>query len=202
MIDEYLKELETVSDEDKIKIRTKVGGAVIIKKGENDETLVLLIRRAADDHFPLHYEFPRGGCDYGNRDSGKDEPLIPCIKREAKEESGLDIIPIKFIDKFSYLADKGTRLSTQYNYLCRMKNPNQEVKLSKEHDDYKWVQTVGEIELHCLPEIKKTISKILNTDTQIVTYHDNELEDGDVIPESIAYATFDSLKSWANDKGL
>jgi len=191
MIDKYLKELETVSDKDKIKVRMNVAGGVIVKEGENGETLVLLIRRAADDHFPLHYEFPRGKCD-----NGPNEKLIPCAKREIKEESGLDVIPIKFIDKFSYLADKGTRLSTQYNYLCKMKNPDQEVKLSEEHDDYKWVQTVGEIELHCLPEIKKTISKILNVEKQIVTYHDNEMEDGSVIPETISFATFDSLKSW------
>ncbi len=176
ILENYLNEL-TVSDENKIKIRTNVGGAVIIKEGENEEKLVLLIQRAKDDHYPNFWEFPRGGCDGGESKKDSDEPIEKCTIREAKEECGLDIVPIRFIDKFSYVADKGTRLSTQHNFLCEMKTPKQKVKLSHEHQDYRWVQSVGEVELFVNPEIKKTISKALNPDEQIVIYPENDITD-------------------------
>ena len=157
--------------ENKVKIDMKVASAVIMKKGINGEKLILLIQRAKEDHFPNHWETPRGKCD-----KGKDEKLIHCLKREIKEETGLDIIPIKFIDKFQYLADKGTRRSTQYNFLCKMKNPDQEVKLSKEHQDHKWISSVGEAELLVLPEIKKTLVKVLNLDSRIIEYPQSGIE--------------------------
>lgn len=157
-------------EENNVKIDMKVAGGVIIKIGSYGEKLVLLIQRSKDDFFPNHFEIPRGKCD-----KGKDEKLINCLKREVKEETGLDIIPIKYIDKFQYLADKGTRRSTQYNVLCKMKNPKQEIKLSKEHQDYKWISSVGEAELLVLPEIKRTLAKVLDLDSKIIDYNDNEI---------------------------
>ena len=176
LISKYLKEL-TMSDESKIKKYVKVAAAIIIKTGENGERLVLLIQRAKDDFFPDFWEVPRGRCDGGETKSFLNEPLKKCLLRETKEETGLDIEPIKFIDKFSYIADNGTRKSTQYNFLCEMKDSDQKVKLSKEHQDFKWVQSVGEVELYVLPEIKKSISKVLNPDEQIVNYPESELVD-------------------------
>lgn len=155
-----------ISDEIKVKKFIRVAGAVIMKEDEESgEKKILLLQRAKDDHFPLMYEIPRGKCD-----RGKHEKLIDCLKRETKEECGLDIEPQQYIDEFSYIADEGTRKSTQYNFLCKMKDPNQEVKLSKEHDDYMWVTSIGQVELSVMPEIKKTISKIFNTDIEIVNY--------------------------------
>jgi len=171
-----------IADEIKIKKFIRVAGAVIMKEDEESgEKKILLIQRAADDHFPLMYEIPRGKCDGG--DSGdKNEKLIDCLKRETKEECGLDIEPVQFIDEFSYIADNGTRKSTQYNFLCEMKNPNQEVKLSFEHDSFLWVTSVGQVEMMVMPEIKKTISKIFNTDKEIVSYPYNP-EEEDTIEE-------------------
>lgn len=172
--------LENINDEKNIKTKMNVAAAVIMKKGENGEQLVLMIQRAADDHWPLHWEIPRGKCD-----DGPNEKLSHCLKREIKEETGLDIIPTKFIDKFSYLADNGTRQSIQYNFLCRLKDPNQKVKLSNEHQEYKWVSSVGEVELLALPEIKKTISKVLDTDEKIVEYPDNDFTPDEKIKEAL-----------------
>jgi len=154
-----------VGQEDTVKKEVNVSGAVIIKTNDEGRDSVLLIQRSSDDHFPLHWETPRGKCDKGDK-----YKLIQCLKREVKEETGLDIIPIKYINKFEYLADEGTRKSTQYNFLCKLKNPKQEIKLSKEHQDYKWISSVSESELLCLPEIKKLISHVLNQDQQIVNY--------------------------------
>ena len=178
-IDKYLKELTTLSDENKIKIKMNCACGIIIKKGPNGENLVLLLKRSPDDHWPHHYDCPRGKCDGGEGKKNPNEKIIPCLKREVKEETGLDIKPILFIDKFKYLADRGTRETTQYNFLCKIINPNQKIKLSKEHCEYKWISSVGEIELMLLPEMKKTISKILNPLEQIVNYPENEISDTD-----------------------
>ena len=159
----------------KIIKKMNVAAGIIVKKDWDDTKRVLLIRRSPTDHWKLHYEVPRGKCDFG-----KKENLIHCLKREVKEETGLDIIPIHFIDKFTYTADKGTRQSTQYNFLCHMKDPNQEIKLSFEHDDYKWISSMGEAELNLLPELKVTISKILNQDVSSIVYKNNPLQNTNI----------------------
>jgi 8-oxo-dGTP pyrophosphatase MutT (NUDIX family) len=141
-----------------------VAGAVITKTMEDETKSILLIQRDKNDHWPLIWEFPRGKANPGENNIKK------ILKREVKEETGLDIEIIKYIDKYEYLADQGTRKSTQYNYLCTVKNPDQKIKLSKEHQDYKWVSSMGEIELFVPSEMKKTILKVLNRDYQIVNY--------------------------------
>ncbi len=164
--------LEQIYNTDKVTKKVNVSGGIIFKEQPGEKPALLLIQRSADDHWPGYFEFPRGKCDFGNN-----EGLIHCLKREVKEETGLDIIPLKYIDKFSYTADKGTRLSTQHNFLCKMKNPNQEIKLSKEHQRYQWITTPGEAELTVLPEMKKSILKafeMVDPDTQIVNYPEND----------------------------
>jgi len=151
--------------------KVNVIGAIILKMGNEGKPMVLLIQRASDDHWPLYWEIPRGKCDRGDK-----KDLISCLKREVKEETGLDVRPIKFIDKFQYVADRGKRLSTQYTFLCTMVDETQEVKLSKEHGNYKWVYSVGEVELMVNPEVKKSIAKAFNYHDQIVNYDlDNEV---------------------------
>lgn len=152
-------------DERNVEIYRNVSGGVILKLFDGIPH-VLLIQRSKDDHFPLYWEIPRGKCD-----KGENEKLKPCLKREVKEETGLDVKPIKLIDRFSYYTKDERRKSTQYNYLCFMKNPNQEVKISKEHQNYKWVKSLGEVELMVLPEIRNSISKVLKAGQKMVNYN-------------------------------
>lgn len=178
LIKNYLEQIYNI---DKVTKKVNVAGGIIFKEQQGEKPAILLIQRAKDDHFPNHYEFPRGKCDLGNN-----EDLIHCLKREVKEETGLDIIPLKFIDKFSYTADKGTRLSTQHNFLCKMKDPNQKIKLSFEHQGYQWITTPGEAEMTVLPEMKKSILKafeLVDPDTQIVNYPENDFTQDSSIEE-------------------
>ena len=116
------------------------------------------------------YKLPGGGID-------ENETKEEAFTREVKEETGLDIYPIQFVEKFQYVADQGKRLSTQYNFLCLMKNEDQEVKLSKEHSNFKWVYSIGEVELMVNPELKRAIAKAFNYHEQIVNYDmENEVE--------------------------
>ena len=121
-----------------------------------------------------------------NMDRGPNEKLYPCLKREIKEETGLDVIPIKFIGEFEYLADRGKRKSTQFNYLCRMKDPEQPIKLSKEHQKYRWVKTAGEVELMVnAGEMKKTLLKAFDYDHKMVNYPESEIDPVESIEESM-----------------
>jgi len=167
-----------INSEKNVKVHMNVGAGVIIREDENLRKQVLLLQRAADDHWPLHWEFPRGKCD---KPVGED--IRKCTKREVKEETGLDVIPLVLIDILEYTADKGTRKSKCYNFLCELKNPDQKISLSKEHSDYKWVSEVGEVEMLVLPDQKKTIEKVLNSDRPIVSYPENEFTKNNEVPE-------------------
>jgi len=149
--------------------KARVACGVIIKEGiDGDEILVL--KRSPDDHWPHAMDLPRGKCDGGNGGTNTNEKLIRCLRREVKEETGLDIDPLGYIDQFTYMADRGTRETTQYNFLCQMKDPKQEVRLSREHSEYIWVSSMGQIELMLMPEMKKTVSKVFNNEYKLVDY--------------------------------
>jgi 8-oxo-dGTP pyrophosphatase MutT (NUDIX family) len=138
----------------------------------------LLIQRSADDHWKLHFEFPRGKCD---RPIGED--VVHCAKREIKEETGLDVNVLRLLDKFEYLADGGTRKTTCYNFLCTMKDPTQKVKLSKEHEGYKWISQMGEAELLVLPDQQKTLEMVLSKENPISTTPTNDFTKNNQIEE-------------------
>lgn len=166
-LDVYLESMFDYKEED-VEVYVDVGAGIILKNMDGIPH-VLVIQRSSDDHWPNYYEIPRGKCDNGT--DKKPEKVKPCIRREIKEEVGLNVKPIYLIDKFSYYVKKDKRKSTQFNYLCVMKDPNQPVKLSHEHQDYKWVKSMGEVELLLLPELKKTISKVLNSAQNLVNYN-------------------------------
>jgi len=175
------KILESImNDETNIKVHMKAAAGVICKEGENGELMVLLIQRAADDHWPLHWEFPRGKCD---KPIG--ENTQHCALREIKEETNLDVEIVKFLDTFEYLADKGTRKTTCYNFLCKMKNPDQKVKLSKEHGAFKWITQISEATLMVMPDQKRTLEKVLSKENSISLTPDNIFTKNNSIDEHL-----------------
>jgi len=141
------------SDKD-VEKEIDVGGAVIFKKGEHGEVIFLIIKRAENDTWPNQWEIPRGKCDKIPK-----EKLIDCLKREVREEVGVSIKVISYLDKYTYIAGKGKRRSTQYNFLCSLDPPEQEIKLSKEHSEYQWITTIGESDLFVNPrELRDTLA--------------------------------------------
>jgi 8-oxo-dGTP pyrophosphatase MutT (NUDIX family) len=153
-------------------------GAVIMRIGDGNVQEILMIQRSKKDHWPLQWEFPRGGCD-----SDVDDNLRDCVKREVKEETGLDIKVGRLIDKHKYVTEGGKKITKCYNYLCKLEYPDQEIRLSHEHEKggYKWISEVGEVELMASPEQKETIQKVLNDERSIVSYpkHQNTQESVD-----------------------
>lgn len=156
-------------------IKIPVAGAIIINKNK-----ILLIRRSKKDNWPMIWEFPRGRVKKG-------EDVREGLLREVKEETGLNVKILNFVDKYIYIADEGKRISTQYNFLCEMTDENQPVKISFEHDDFMWVESVGQIELLVPSEMKKSISKVLNRNRMIVNY---DMENKEKIEEMRIYENF------------
>lgn len=74
------------------------------------------------------WELPGGRMEFGET---AEETLI----REMKEETGLTVKPIKVLDTWNSV--RGDHQITGIIYYCQAEE--YEVKLSSEHDDYKWV---------------------------------------------------------------
>ncbi|GAG05874.1 unnamed protein product [marine sediment metagenome] len=88
---------------------------------------------------------------------------------------------LKLIDKHKFVKQRENTITVCYNYACRMLDPDQEVRLSNEHDTYKWISEVGEVQLMATPEQTKTIQKVLNRERTIVSYPKHQkIEESDV----------------------
>lgn len=110
--------------------RVVVGGVLI---NQNNKALILQ-RHNDEDIYPGLWELPSGKREFLE---GTEEAVI----RELKEEVGVDIIVIKPISVFDYVIEKSDekRDSTQINFLVKLKDSKQEIKISEEHQKAEWV---------------------------------------------------------------
>ena len=106
-----------------------VGGVLI----NNDKALIIQ-RNDDEDVFSGMWELP----------SGKREPLETtkeALKREFLEEVGLRVKVLVPISVFDYQINKTDEIrdSTQINFIVETMDANTEIKISKEHKDFKWI---------------------------------------------------------------
>ena len=131
-------------------IQKIVVAAVVLYKNK-----VLLLQRSAKEKiYPGLWELP----------SGKRENLessIEAVKREVREETGLNIEIIRPLNIFEYLMEKDDLIkdTTQINFLAKIKG-KYKVKISKEHDNFAWVDKKELSKYKICKEIKNTILKI------------------------------------------
>lgn len=131
-------------------IQKIVVAAVVLYKNK-----VLLLQRSAKEKiYPGLWELP----------SGKRENLessIEAVKREVREETGLNIEIIRPLNIFEYLMEKDDLIkdTTQINFLAKIKG-KYKVKISKEHDNFAWVDKKELSKYKISKEIKNTILKI------------------------------------------
>lgn len=106
----------------------------------NDQGNFLVVRRAAHDSHPNIWELPGGAIDHG-------EHPKEGMKREIKEETGLDVM-VKYPLAASYVySTKDPYLQViRLAYLCELEDSNQDVLLSEEHSSYQWISNIDEIE--------------------------------------------------------
>ncbi|MBC7746619.1 NUDIX hydrolase [Pedobacter sp.] len=115
----------------------------------NEDNEVLLLKRSDKSTSPHRWDFPGGGVDRG------ENPLDAAI-REIKEETGLDVSHTQVLTTYlsNKSADEDEAVIIGYTARCLGK----EVKLSWEHEDFKWV-TLDELKIIDLPELHTTILK-------------------------------------------
>lgn len=134
-----------------------VASGIIYRINKNGEKEYLVIRRSKLSTFPNVWESPKGSCE-------KNETIENCLKREIKEETGLNIEIKKFLGQsaFENIKNDKARYIAVYNFLCKTNAKRNDVKLSKlEHSAYSWVKTKGEFQLFVsTPEFKDIINKV------------------------------------------
>ncbi len=96
-----------------------------------------------------YWELPGGGLNFG------EFPEL-ALKREIKEETGLDINVIKPLIVWSFNKNT-TKQVVGITYLCEA--INDEVVISEEHDNYTWVKKEDFNKIILLPELKEDMKK-------------------------------------------
>lgn len=118
----------------------KTGIKAIIKK---DNKYLLLHKSLTVPRFPDFWDFPGGGLD-------DDEDPTEGIKREVLEETSLKIEPIKVIWKTQ--AEVNGNMVEYKVYSVKLLSD--EIKLSHEHTEFKWLTKEELLKLKVEPYIK------------------------------------------------
>jgi 8-oxo-dGTP diphosphatase len=123
----------------------KIGTSAFIYK---DGKILLLLRSANEKAFPLFWELPGGKIEFG-------ESTEKGLRREILEETGLDIKILKPYSTFSYIFNETHYIDIQF--FCELLGGN--VKISKEHDKYLWVDKNNLDDLHISEQMRMAILK-------------------------------------------
>ena len=103
----------------------------------NSNGKFLIVKRAQDDDIlPGFWELPGGKLDFG------EDPEDGAL-REIKEETGLDVVIEFLLKAVSYIIEETGKSEHHYvevSYLCHIKDTHQEVTISHEHDDFRWIK--------------------------------------------------------------
>jgi len=143
----------------------KSAGAVVFRK-ESNKIYYLLLHYPSGARTPRNYwDFPKGHIERGEKE-------IETVKREVKEETGLE--DIKFIEgfkkwvKYFFRFQGKTVFKIVIFYLVETKNKN--VKISSEHIGYKWLpyeEALEQLLFKNAKEILKKANDYLNSKTEL-----------------------------------
>lgn len=139
------------NDENIATKQLKVGVSALIMNTADE---ILIIARSSYDSMPGVWETPGGGLEIG-------EDPLGAIIREVKEEVGLDVVVKNVID---VVPDAGVKNNEknhvlQIYYAVELVNPEQTVKLSQDHSEFKWVKPEDLKEIKISPLLKKLLSE-------------------------------------------
>lgn len=98
---------------------------------QRDDRILLLQRAPHLDHAPGHWDPCSGRIESG-------ETPTQAVVREAYEETGLTIEPLRVVDTFHFLRGEDQEECIGITFLCRADGG--EVVLSDEHTAFAWVR--------------------------------------------------------------
>ena len=116
-----------------------------------DGKILLMRRPKSITHYPGSYEMPGGGVEKG-------ETLHEAIKREFIEEANLKISIISPFNYFQYHTDG---LREEIDFLVKLENKIENLKLNEEHTDYVWAAVPDLDSLPITLEMKDAATKAL-----------------------------------------
>lgn len=122
-----------------------VGVSIILLNGNT----VLIAKRAQNRFAPGLWEFPAGRLDEG-------EDPFQAVIREAKEELDIMVTPIQIIDAYTFKRD--TKDLILLNIFCDFKG---DVKISSEHDEFKWIDMIEARKYFSFPQQIKTLDRFI-----------------------------------------
>lgn len=97
---------------------------------DKDGDILALTRSSTHPAYPNELDFPGGEVDFG-------ENILDAIKREVKEETGIDISNLNPKIVMDNLVSDNTR---HVLYTLKLKHSKPPIKLSYEHSIYHWVK--------------------------------------------------------------
>jgi 8-oxo-dGTP diphosphatase len=123
----------------------------------DDAGKLLMIQRAKDDrHLPGSWECPGGKLDAG-------QDLLHAFEREVMEETGLLAEPtsrMAYVDSYVVGDNSSHKMYKGLPYVAIFsigKSVGGKLKLSHEHDDYKWCTYDEAMDLKLTPEVQKAL---------------------------------------------
>ena len=114
-----------------------------------DGQFLVLLRGKTAPSKPLRWDLPGGDLELN-------EDPIESMVRETKEESGLEVEQLRPFDVEAHINNKGVYWVT-IGYIA--KTSNSKVKISWEHDEYKWVNLAEFLKLESIPKIVRFVKK-------------------------------------------
>lgn len=125
--------------EDKVALsETDASFAISVKSYiVKDGKLLIVKRKPSNVHYAGKWDIPGGRIKLG-------ENPIDGVRRETREETGLEVEILMPIDVQQFTRDDGQKI-TMIIFLCRP--VTRDIKISDEHEDYKWVD-VKDAQLH------------------------------------------------------
>lgn len=118
----------------------------------------LIIRRSKKEKFlPGYYELPGGKVEFG------EEPF-KALEREIREETRLKVEIIEPYSLFAYVSQGGIRHTVDIQFLVKLIDHPEKLKLSAAHDDAKWISK-GDLKNYQISKnmtiaIKKGLAKL------------------------------------------
>jgi len=143
MIEKYKELIEEAKKEGIGRFAT---GAVIIK-----DSKILLLKRKKDDFMGGIYELSGGKIE-------DNEEIDSSLKREIKEETGLEIKKIKQYLGFFHYKSKSGKKTRQFNFL--IETDLGDIKLSDEHEDFAWASKTELSNFNITDSVKEVLAKV------------------------------------------